>query len=894
MSLNVSSLKRGLLAMFDCVSDCVWSVEATLLHPQKPALWPEQQESVPDGAKRHKNNSARYSIRLEYKSPGGQVARSTGDTLETTSDEGGFDLKLPPNRFRTRSIAIVAGYSPERLYSNMPPGAFVVESGVYKVGADRDWVKSEPIYWKQVVYGSRNGSDGSGTYPRGVAISSEDRNKLQALAPNLKDRRVVRSRLTPDNLEIESSPGGPKLRASSPLEQGQPLIDWMSPGNNYSDISSVPHPSSAERSFPSTLLTNPLSSISSGLMASLGSSPGTFSMEHSSSRSRGQPSLRTIPEDGSVLNESLSGRVSVRADIHASQYSSLADYRSGAETPVSRRMRSQPTTDMVGYPSRDWTVGVTNISFPGHQVSLAPYSYPAPTHRAISPSKQYPAYPLDPNQEAPHIQPPQIPDIRIGGVDPKEVDIYQRIAQLDPENTKQATVVQRPLATSSPPRKRKLDEQELGPLSIRKPRYPTPPGPRPNQSTSPRSDQRPGSQTGSSHTGGEGSVTDSHPIQQSRGKKSSHHSTKSSIPKTRAERESRSRPEADAVSVVSEGLDAEVTAITSSSSPGSSGSNTLQPTYNRDRLSQVVDQVRSRHSTPSSPLPPTSPFSVSFPSEKDRSSSGIGSKNTSQNATSSSHSTSGGSATLQQTSLSPKGISSPFDLSKHIITEEKSAEDPMPFYENWPPRPFQYAAPPGKPAPPQHVAYSLSTYMPTITSGVPPFTPHTTQGMLAKPQQSRGRERRLASSPAGDLDSSADTPPSRGSGPASRPNSSQSAPLDRSVDRHYEWDAATVDDNTLAALPREWAATRQYPAYNPRRDRDMGGTTLRDLTSRERVFSDSEIYSNVFPRGRLVQFSRPLEDEGARVNALKKEFNEYRRTQNKSPTSDSDRLESLI
>ena len=75
-------------------------------------------------------------------------------------------MELPPNRFRTRSVAIVAGYSPERLYSNMPPGAFVVESGVYKVGADREWERPEPIYWKQVVFGARNGSDGSGSMPR--------------------------------------------------------------------------------------------------------------------------------------------------------------------------------------------------------------------------------------------------------------------------------------------------------------------------------------------------------------------------------------------------------------------------------------------------------------------------------------------------------------------------------------------------------------------------------------------------------------------------------------------------------------------------------------------------------------------------------------------------------
>ena len=57
-----------------------------------------------------------------------------------SDDEGGFDVNLPPNRYRTRSVAIVAGYTPERLYSNVPSGSSwrqqqrVVESGVYKVG----------------------------------------------------------------------------------------------------------------------------------------------------------------------------------------------------------------------------------------------------------------------------------------------------------------------------------------------------------------------------------------------------------------------------------------------------------------------------------------------------------------------------------------------------------------------------------------------------------------------------------------------------------------------------------------------------------------------------------------------------------------------------------------
>ena len=115
--------------------------------------------------------------------------------------------------------------------------------------------------------------------------------------------------------------------------------------------------------------------------------------------------------------------------------------------------------------------------------------------------------------------------------------------------------------------------------------------------------------------------------------------------------------------------------------------------------------------------------------------------------------------------------------------------------------------------------------------------------------------------------------------------SSQSAPLDRSVDRHYEWDKATVDDSSLPSLPPEWGVRRQSPAYNPRRDRDIGQMVAQ--STRERVFSDSEIYSNVFPRRRLQL------DVEARVRAMKKEFKEFRKTQNVSP-NDSDRLESLI
>ncbi len=759
--------------MFDCVTDCVLTVENGLAgNVQKTGSTDKT-----DGVKR--KQKPRYSIRLEYSAPGTNRLNRTNSVC----DEGGFDLKLPPNRFRTRSIAIVAGYSPERVYSNMPPGAFVVESGVYKVGADRDYVKSEPIYWKQVVYGSRAGSDGSGTYPRTGA--------------NVQVLHGPRLVANPD-LELQ---GGPSLRASSPLDQGKPLVNWLSPLNNYSDISSVPHPSSAERSFPSTLLTNPLSSISSP----------NFSLEQSSSRSRGRigSSLHTIPEDS---------RLSVTADIHHSgQYSNLSEYTTG-ETPRSSHISYRSSNlDLGSHPFGEWSLA-RDISFPGHQIGInynylytsdyLNYNYPAPVHRAISPSTQYPAS---------HIQPPKIPDIRVGQVDPMEFDIYQRIAKLDPENTNSGENI-RPLATSSPPGKRKR-EDESSEDEKNNPRYPAPPDTR---------------ITGQSRAGPQAPYQRrvSRSSQRLRDRESRLQTLRELSENETSSKGDDERREYDLVSVVSEGLDAEVTAITSSSSPESSGTNTLQQ-------------------------------------ERASSSSGIASKNTSssQNQTSSSHSTSG-SLSIQQTSLNQSFY---LELSKRAILEDKELDsDKMPFYENWPPRPYQFG-PSVKLKPPEYITYDIDevSFSSHPTSGIPPLTPHSGK------YYARAGYTVTGSSP----NTSSEGPPSR----SSRPNSSQSAPLDRSVDRHYEWDSVTTDDSKLAPLPVEWTI-RRSPHYNPRRDRDIGPMVQ---NNRDRVFSDSEIYSNVFPRRRLQI------DVDARVRAMKKEFNEYRKTLNSSPL-DPDRLESLI
>lgn len=104
--------------------------------------------------------------------------------------------------------------------------------------------------------------------------------------------------------------------------------------------------------------------------------------------------------------------------------------------------------------------------------------------------------------------------------------------------------------------------------------------------------------------------------------------------------------------------------------------------------------------------------------------------------------------------------------------------------------------------------------------------------------------------------------------------------LDLSIDRHYEFDAARTptDDiwlseanQPLLLLPHSW--NRPYLGYNPRRDKELGAAAA--AARQERVFSDSEIYSPVFPRGR----PEPGVDISARVQAMKKEFAEYREQQ---------------
>ena len=217
----------------------------------------------------------------------------------------------------------------------------------------------------------------------------------------------------------------PRLHASSPLDQRVPLIEWTSPINNYSDLSSVPH-GSVERSIPSTILTSP--NFSSAIDNSSSSRTQTRSQ-----RSMELPSLRTIHEQEEP-------RVSV---VQAEVYPTA--------TPQSRPHR-QPALGIrsrvpeIGLPifagprpaeaERDlyWrrtTYRDADTLFPNYALN-----YPAPIHGNLSPSLQYPDQ-----------QPP-----RFGF---EEVGIMPS-----------SSYYQNPLATSSPPQARSTRVQESGYLDM--------------------------------------------------------------------------------------------------------------------------------------------------------------------------------------------------------------------------------------------------------------------------------------------------------------------------------------------------------------------------------------------------------------------------------------------
>jgi hypothetical protein len=207
------------------------------------------------------------------------------------------------------------------------------------------------------------------------------------------------------------------------------------------------------------------------------------------------------------------------------------------------------------------------------------------------------------------------------------------------------------------------------------------------------------------------------------------------------------------------------------------------------------------------------------------------------------------------------------------MSEKSDPRMSQPYYENWPP---EKIIPPSVAAAPSSYVQYLSFPESSPVHLVPPLTPHMTLGLQAKPQSTRGHERRMEMSP-GPHDTSLDDTTRFGS----RPGSSHSAPmLDVSIDHHYEFDTRTPTDEDMnlagikdGILPRQW--NRPYLGGYDAHGQGELGAAARLARSEKRVFSDSEIYSPVFPRGRPAGMEEGV-DVSARVRAMKQEFRVYK------------------
>ena len=282
------------------------------------------------------------------------------------------------------------------------------------------------------MYGARTGSDGSGTIPRRVGkLVEEDLQRLRALEPSNSLLTSSPQWGGAENLEVRTA-NPPRLHASSPLDQRIPLIEWTSPINNYSDLSSVPH-ASIERSIPSTLLTSP--NFSSAIDNSSNSRTHTRSQ-----RSVEMPSLRTIHEE--------EPRHSVVSVVQAEVYPPTPQSRSHPhhqqqQLPVLGMRTRAPDLGLpilqTHHPKdverdlywRRTTYRDADSLFPNYALN-----YPAPIHGNLSPSLQYPE---------------QLPP-RFG---------FEDLGILP-----SSSYYQNPLATSSPPLTRSNRVQESGYLDM--------------------------------------------------------------------------------------------------------------------------------------------------------------------------------------------------------------------------------------------------------------------------------------------------------------------------------------------------------------------------------------------------------------------------------------------
>ena len=339
------------------------------------------------------------------------------------------------------------------------------------------------------------------SYSNLTALSGMNNNSTSLIGT--ENLEIIRQRPSHTSGRTRKSP---KLRASSPIDQNQPLSiapggyagatgpAWppMSPelspfnsqigmvsgghlGHFDSELSSVPHLSSNERSIPSTLLTSPPTGLGSSMEGTQSTSSRNLSRKTTSTGTMGSSStgagvttmtseLGTIPEDENYMsfgNQPMHQTINTMSPGNQVQ----ADVNDKRRPPFASLTNRAKDIERQIYWSRE-TYRNADSLFPNYALN-----YPTPVHGSISPSKQYPprfgyeqemfggAYP---NQYVQHPYQYYInPELQYQQSQPTSLSNVFTTSQFaqpqSPEMSttndamKQSNMTTTPLATSSPP-----------------------------------------------------------------------------------------------------------------------------------------------------------------------------------------------------------------------------------------------------------------------------------------------------------------------------------------------------------------------------------------------------------------------------------------------------------
>ena len=343
------------------------------------------------------------------------------------------------------------------------------------------------------------------SYSNITAISGGDENSTRLIGT--ENLEIIRQR--PANV-LGQHKKSPKLRASSPIDQHQhlalvpggvgsladaggaawpPMSPELSPFNSQigmasnanlghfdSDISSVPHLSSNERSIPSTLLTGSSTGLGSSMERTQSNSSRSLSRKITPSGTMGSlstgPGMSTMTSELGTIHEDENSMYHphqqlqqltphsptsiVQADVHKSQAapSSLVPFPS----------RPKDIEKQI-YWSRE-TYRNADSMFPNYALN-----YPTPVHGSISPSRQYPPrwgyeqemagvfpnqfpyvqhpyqYYLNPELQQQHSQQPTMTNV----FTTSQFAQPQSPTTVQNEAIKKHNIATTPLATSSPP-----------------------------------------------------------------------------------------------------------------------------------------------------------------------------------------------------------------------------------------------------------------------------------------------------------------------------------------------------------------------------------------------------------------------------------------------------------